>query len=169
METIYFKGQPCHTYGTIPRVGEKAPCFTLVTPELKEVHCSDYRGKRVVMNIFPSLDTPVCAASVRRFNKEAAGLDNTQVLCISMDLPFASGRFCTAEGIEDVTVASAFRSPMFAQKYGLQIVDGPLAGLLARAVIVLDEDRNVIYSDLVEEITHEPHYDEVIDVLRHKD
>ncbi|MCD8393487.1 MAG: thiol peroxidase [Bacteroidales bacterium] len=169
METIYFKCQPCHTYGTIPRVGEKAPCFTLVTPELKEVHCSDYRGKRVVMNIFPSLDTPVCAASVRRFNKEAAGLDNTQVLCISMDLPFASGRFCTAEGIEDVTVASAFRSPMFAQKYGLQIVDGPLAGLLARAVIVLDEDRNVIYSDLVEEITHEPHYDEVIDVLRHKD
>ncbi|MCC8037675.1 MAG: thiol peroxidase [Bacteroidales bacterium] len=169
METIYFKGQPCHTYGTIPRVGEKAPCFTLVTPELKEVHCSDYRGKRVVMNIFPSLDTPVCAASVRRFNKEAAGLDNTVVLCISMDLPFASGRFCTAEGIEDVTIASAFRSPMFAQKYGLQIVDGPLAGLLARAVIVLDEDRNVIYSDLVDEITHEPHYDEVIDVLRRKD
>ncbi len=169
METIYFKGQPCHTYGTIPRVGEKAPCFTLVTPELKEVHCSDYRGKRVVMNIFPSLDTPVCAASVRRFNKEAAGLDNTAVLCISMDLPFASGRFCSAEGINDVTIASAFRSPMFAQKYGLQIVDGPLAGLLARAVIVLDEDRNVIYSDLVEEITHEPHYDEVIDVLRRKD
>lgn len=169
METIYFKGQPCHTYGTIPRVGEKAPCFTLVTPELKEVHCSDYRGKRVVMNIFPSLDTPVCAASVRRFNKEAAGLDNTEVLCISMDLPFASGRFCTAEGIKDVTIASAFRSPMFAQKYGLQIVDGPLAGLLARAVIVLDEDRNVIYSDLVDEITHEPHYDEVIDVLRRKD
>lgn len=166
METIYFKGQPCHTYGEIPRPGEKAPCFTLVRPDLAEVHCGDYEGKRVVLNIFPSLDTPVCAASVRRFNQEAAKLDNTEVLCVSMDLPFAAGRFCSAEGIDKVTVASAFRSPMFAQKYGLQIVDGPLAGLLARAVIVLDEDRNVIYSDLVEEITNEPHYDEVIEVLK---
>lgn len=165
METIYFKGQPCHTYGTLPRVGEKAPCFTLVRPDLTEIHCSDFRGKRVVLNIFPSLDTAVCAASVRRFNQEAAKLKNTAVLCVSMDLPFAAGRFCTAEGIENVTVASAFRSPVFAQKYGLQMVDGPLAGLLARAVIVLDEDRNVLYSDLVEEITEEPKYEEAIDVL----
>lgn len=168
METIYFKGQPCHTYGTLPRVGEKAPCFTLVRPDLTEVHCSDFRGKRVVLNIFPSLDTAVCAASVRRFNQEAAKLKNTAVLCVSMDLPFAAGRFCTAEGIENVTVASAFRSPVFAQKYGLQMVDGPLAGLLARAVIVLDEDRNVIYSDLVEEITEEPKYEEAIEVLTRK-
>lgn len=168
METIYFKGQPCHTYGTLPRVGEKAPCFTLVRPDLTEVHCSDFRGKRVVLNIFPSLDTAVCAASVRRFNQEAAKLKNTAVLCVSMDLPFAAGRFCTAEGIENVTVASAFRSPVFAQKYGLQMVDGPLAGLLARAVIVLDEDRNVIYSDLVEEITEEPKYEEAIEVLTSK-
>lgn len=166
METIYFKGQPCHTYGTIPRPGEKAPCFTLVRPDLTEIHCADYQGKRVVLNIFPSLDTAVCAASVRRFNQEAANLENTAVLCVSMDLPFAAGRFCTTEGIENVTVASAFRSPVFAQKYGIQMVDGPLAGLLARAVIVLDEDRNVIYTDLVEEITEEPKYDEAIEALK---
>ncbi len=166
METIYLQGKACHTYGTTPRMGEKAPCYTLVKPDLSEVHCSDYRGKRVVLSIFPSLDTAVCAASVRRFNQEAAGLENTVVLCVSMDLPFAAARFCTAEGIEGVTVASAFRSPMFGQKYGLQIVDGPLAGLLARAVIVLDEERNVIYSDLAPEITTEPKYDEALDVLR---
>lgn len=168
MQTIHFKGQPCHTYGEIPRVGEKAHCYSLVKPDLTEVNCADHRGQRVVLNIFPSLDTPVCAASVRRFNQEAANLENTVVLCVSMDLPFAAARFCTAEGIDGVTIASAFRSPMFGQKYGLQIVDGPLAGLLARAVIVLDEERNVIYSDLVEEITNEPHYDEAIDVLRRK-
>lgn len=168
METIYFKGQPCHTYGTPPRVGEKAPCFTLVRPDLTEVHCSDFRGKRVVLNIFPSLDTPVCAASVRRFNQEAAKMKNTAVLCVSMDLPFAANRFCTTEGIENVTVASAFRSPSFAQKYGLQMVDGPLAGLLARAVIILDEDCNVIYSNLVEEITEEPRYEEAVEVLSQK-
>ena len=166
METIYFNGTPCHTYGNVPAVGEKAPCFNFVTPELKEINCSDYVGKTVVLNIFPSLDTPVCAASVRRFNKEAGELDNTVVLCVSMDLPFAAGRFCTAEGLKDVTPASAFRSPLFAENYGLQIVDGPLAGLLARAVIVIDGERNVRYVDLVEEITHEPHYDEALSVIR---
>lgn len=166
METIYLNGTPCHTYGSIPAVGEKAPCFNLVTPDLKEVRCSDYEGKRVVLNIFPSLDTAVCQMSVRKFNKEAAALDNTVVLCVSMDLPFAAARFCSAEGIENVVPASAFRSPMFAEKYGLQIVDGPLAGLLARAVIVLDENRNVIYSDLVEEITHEPDYAGALSVLK---
>lgn len=166
METIYFKGQPCHTCGTIPHPGEKAPCFTLVRPDFTETHCADYKWKRVVLNIFPSLDSPVCAASLRRFNQEAAKLKNTAVVCVSMDLPFAAGRFCTTEGIENLTVASAFRSPDFAQKYGIQIVDGPLAGLLARAVIVLDEDRNVIYSGLVEEITNEPKYDEALEVLK---
>lgn len=166
METIYFKGTPCHTYGTMPRVGDKAPCFNFVTPELKEIQCADLKGRRVVLNIFPSLDTEVCAASVRRFNQEAANLDNTTVLCVSMDLPFAAGRFCTANGIKDVTPASAFRSPMFAENYGLEIVDGPLAGLLARAVIILDEDRNIIYADLVDEITNEPRYDEALAVLR---
>lgn len=166
METIYFKGEPCHTYGSLPKVGEKAPCFTLVTPELKEVHCTDFKGRKVVLNIFPSLDTPVCATSVRRFNQEAASLENTAVLCISMDLPFAAGRFCSAEGITDVTAASAFRSPSFIEQYGVGIVDGPLAGLLARAVIVIDEDQNVVYADLVNEITNEPNYAEALDVLR---
>ncbi|WP_300954556.1 thiol peroxidase [Paramuribaculum intestinale] len=166
METIYFKGEPCHTYGSLPKVGEKAPCFTLVTPELKEVHCTDFKGRKVVLNIFPSLDTPVCATSVRRFNQEAASLENTAVLCVSMDLPFAAGRFCSAEGITDVTAASAFRSPSFIEQYGVGIVDGPLAGLLARAVIVIDEDQNVVYADLVNEITNEPNYAEALDVLR---
>lgn len=166
METIYFKGEPCHTYGSLPKVGEKAPCFTLVTPELKEVHCTDFKGRKVVLNIFPSLDTPVCATSIRRFNQEAASLENTAVLCVSMDLPFAAGRFCSAEGITDVTAASAFRSPSFIEQYGVGIVDGPLAGLLARAVIVIDEDQNVVYADLVNEITNEPNYAEALDVLR---
>lgn len=142
------------------------PAFALAGKDLSEVRLNDYLGKRVVINVFPSLDTPVCAASVRRFNKEAAGLDNTVVICVSMDLPFAMGRFCTVEGIENVTVASAFRSPMFVEEYGLQIVDGPLAGLLARALLVLDENHKVIYSDLVDEITKEPDYEGAISVLK---
>lgn len=168
METIYFNGIPCHTGGTLPEVGTKAACYTFVTPELKEIHCADFHGKRVVLNVFPSLDTPVCAASVRRFNNEAANLENTVVLCVSIDLPFAAGRFCEANGITNVIPASAFRSPLFAEKYGLQMVDGPLAGLLARAVIILDGDRNVEYVDLVSEITEEPKYKEALDVLRRK-
>ena len=166
METVYFKSTPCHTYGKVPFVGDKAPEFKLVTPELKEVTPETFAGKRVVLNVFPSLDTPVCAMSVRRFNTEASKLDNTVVLCVSMDLPFAAGRFCSAEGLNDVIPASAFRSPEFGQKYGLTLVDGPLAGLLARAVLIIDEKGNIIYRDLVEEITNEPHYDEALDVLR---
>lgn len=168
METIYFKGTPCHTYGTLPKAGDKAPCYTLVTPQLQELSCHSFAGKRVVLNIFPSLDTDVCAASVRRFNMEAAHLDNTVVLCVSMDLPFAAARFCTTEHIKDVMPASAFRSPMFAQKYGVQIVDGPLAGLLARAVIIIDENMNVMYRELVGEITNEPNYHEAMKVLKNK-
>lgn len=166
MATVYFKGTECHTYGELPSTGSIAPAFKLTGADLSEVRLSDYRGRRVVLNIFPSLDTPVCAASVRRFNAEAAKLDNTTVVCISMDLPFAQGRFCSAEGIKDVVVASAFRSPQFAKEYGVEIVDGPLAGLLTRAVIVVDTDGKVIFSDLVDEITHEPDYEGAIAVLR---
>lgn len=166
MQTIYFQGTPCHTYGNIPPVGTKAPGFILAGKDLNEVKLSDFDGKRVILNIFPSLDTPVCATSVRRFNKEATELENTVVICISMDLPFAMSRFCTTEGLENVTVASAFRSPIFVEQYGMQIVDGPLAGLLARAVIVLDEDHKVIFSNLVEEITNEPDYKGAISVLK---
>lgn len=165
METIYFKGTPIHTYGDIPAVGTQAPEFTLVSNSLEDIHLSDFKGERVVLNVFPSLDTPVCATSVRRFNQEAAALDNTQVICVSMDLPFAQGRFCTAEGIDKLISASAFRHGDFVKNYGLEMVDGPLAGLLARAVIVLDENHKVIFSDLVEEITHEPAYKAALSVL----
>ncbi|MDE7387927.1 MAG: thiol peroxidase [Muribaculaceae bacterium] len=158
METIYFQGNPCHTYGELPRAGEKAPCFTLVRTDLKEIRCTDYLDTRVVLNVFPSLDTPVCAASVRRFNQAAASFPDVKVINVSMDLPFAAQRFCAAEGIDNVIVASAFRSPLFSQKYGLQIIDGPLTGLLARAVIVMDRDRRIIYEQLVPEIADEPDY-----------
>lgn len=166
METVYFKGTPCHTYGNAPQVDEKASCYHLVTSDLKDITCHDYEGKTVVLNVFPSLDTPVCAASVRRFNQEAAKLENTVVICVSMDLPFAQARFCTANGIDNVVVASAFRSPLFGQKFGVQLVDGPLAGLLSRAVFILDGERIVKYSDVVEEITQEPDYEGALYVLR---
>lgn len=166
MQTVFFQGQPCHTFGNLPMAGEIAPCFNLAGAGLNEVKCEDFQGKRVVLNIFPSLDTEVCARSVRKFNEEASGLDNTVVICVSMDLPFAMSRFCTLEGLKDVIPASAFRSPMFGQKYGVQLVDGPLAGLLARAVVVLDENRRVLYQQLVEEITNEPDYEAAITVLK---
>jgi len=166
METIYFKGTPCHTYGNIPAVGAEAPCFSLVDKDLKDIRCTDFKSKRIVLNIFPSLDTPVCAMSVRRFNKEAAELDNVVVVCVSMDLPFAQARFCAANNIDNVVVASAFRSPKFTEDYGLQLIDGPLAGLLTRAIIVIDEKGKVIFSDLVDEITHEPDYEGAISVLK---
>lgn len=166
METVYFNGTECHTYGSLPAVGSKAPAFDLVTKDLQEIRPDSFEGKKIVLNIFPSLDTPVCAASVRRFNAEAAGVKDTVVVCVSMDLPFAASRFCTAEGIEECVVASAFRSPLFGEKYGVQIVDGPLKGLLTRAVIIIDKDRNVVYRDLVEEITHEPDYAGAIDVIK---
>lgn len=168
METVYFNGNPCHTYGLLPDVGEIAPCYELVTKDLTDINCRDYAGKRVVLNIFPSLDTPVCAASVHRFNTEAASLTDTVVICVSMDLPFAEARFCAANGIDNCVVASAFRNPLFAQKYGVQLVDGPLAGLLARAVIILDKDRKIIYRELVDEIIHEPDYDAALSVLSSK-
>lgn len=165
-ETVYFQGAECHTCGLLPAVGDKAPNFTLVGRDLKPFNFADLGKKRVVLNVFPSLDTPVCAASVRRFNKEAADIDGTAVVCVSMDLPFAATRFCEANDIENVLFGSAFNSPRFGQEYGLQIVDGPLTGLLARAVIILDEDRKVIYRDLVSEITNEPDYDAALAVLR---
>lgn len=166
MDTVYFQGTPCHTYGFLPTVGEKAPCFTLVDTNMKEIRCNDFVGRKVVLNIFPSIDTSVCAASVRRFNKEAASLPDVTVICVSMDLPFAGKRFCAAEGIDNVIVASAFRSPLFCQKYGVELVDGPLAGLLARAVIVIGPDLKVLYSQLVDDIASEPDYRAALAALR---
>ncbi len=166
METVYFQGNPCHTYGEMPRVGEKAPCFTLVRTDLQEIRCTDFLDTRVILNIFPSLDTKVCAMSVRRFNQEAAQLPDVKIINVSMDLPFAAQRFCAAEGIDNAIVASAFRSPLFAQKYGLQLIDGPLAGLLARAVIVMNRDRRIVYEELVPEISQEPDYKAALEAIK---
>jgi len=165
MANITFKGQPIHTCGELPEVGEEAPDFTLVKSDLSEAKLSDFRGKYVVLNIFPSLDTGVCAASVRRFNKEAAALKNTVVLCISADLPFAAGRFCTTEGIENVITLSTFRNPSFGEQYGLTIVDGPMKGLLARAVIVVNPEGEIVYKELVPEIAQEPDYNSAINSI----
>jgi thiol peroxidase len=158
MSVITFNGTDIHTNGTIPGKGTQAPEFTLVQTDLSEASLSDFKGKNVVLNIFPSLDTGVCATSVRRFNKEAAGRKNTVVLAVSKDLPFAHARFCTAEGIENVKPLSAFRNADFEKSYGLMMTDGPLKGLLARAVIVINEAGEIRHVELVPEITQEPDY-----------
>ena len=158
MATVTFKGNPVRIGGSVPTVGSKAPVFRLIAGDLSERSLADFAGKRKVLNLFPSIDTGVCAASVRRFNQEAAGLENTVVLCISADLPFAQGRFCGAEGIQNVTMLSMMRGREFLTDYGVAMEDGPLAGLAARAVVVLDEHDRVIHAQRVAEITHEPEY-----------
>jgi thiol peroxidase len=158
MAEITLKGNPIHTSGNLPEVGSDAPDFSLVATDMSEKSLSDYAGKTLVLNIFPSLDTPVCANSVRAFNEKAADADAT-VLCISADLPFAHGRFCSTEGIENVEGLSTFRSSDFGDAYGMHIVDGPLAGVLGRAVVVVDGDGKVTYTELVPEIAQEPDYD----------
>jgi thiol peroxidase len=158
MAEVTLGGNPVHTVGELPAVGSHAPAFTLTGADLSELTQESLAGKRVVLNIFPSIDTPTCAQSVRTFNQRAAELDNTAVVCVSADLPFALGRFCGAEGINDVSVASTFRSD-FGDAFGVKMVDGKLAGLLARAVVVLDESGTVVHSQLVPEIAHEPDYD----------
>lgn len=164
-ETVICRGKEAHTAGKMVNIGKEAPDFKAVNGELIEVSLSDYRGKRVILNIFPSLDTPTCAVSVRQFNARATSLENTVVLCLSMDLPFAQSRFCSVEGLENVIPLSLFRSHGFFDKYGLQLVDGPLQGLAARAVIVVDEQGKVIYTQLVEDISHEPDYDAALKAL----
>lgn len=164
-ETVICRGKEAHTAGKMVNIGKEAPDFKAVNGELTEVSLSDYRGKRVILNIFPSLDTPTCAVSVRQFNARATSLENTVVLCLSMDLPFAQSRFCSIEGLENVIPLSLFRSHGFFDKYGLQLVDGPLQGLAARAVIVVDEQGKVIYTQLVEDISHEPDYDAALKAL----
>jgi len=159
MANVTLKGNEIHTSGSMPEVGSLAPDFKGVKSDLSELSLSDLKGKRVVLNVFPSLDTSVCAASVRRFNKEAASLNNTVVLAVSKDLPFAHGRFCTTEGLENVVSLSAFRCSCFEDKYGMLLIDGPLNGLLARGVVVIDEAGKVVYTELVPEITTEPNYE----------
>ena len=164
MTDITLDGTPVHTHGSLPAVGTKAPGFTLVGNDLSPVALADFAGSRLILNVFPSVDTGICATSVRTFNERAAGLENTKVLCISRDLPFAQARFCGAEGIENVTVASDFRTT-FGETYGVTMINGPLEGLLARAVIVLDEKGNVTHSQLVPEIKQEPDYEAALAAL----
>ncbi|MGZ8924196.1 MAG: thiol peroxidase [Methylosarcina sp.] len=164
MATIAFQGKPLHTSGELPSIGSKAPDFKLVSGKLADVTLATYAGKRKVLNIVPSLDTPVCAASTRKFNEKAGKLDNTVVLVISADLPFAQCRFCETEGLKNVIPLSTFRSG-FADDYGVRLTDSILAGLTARAVVVIDEKDRIIYSQLVNELTHEPDYDSVLAAL----
>lgn len=167
MSQVTFKGKPIEVGGTLPAVGSTAPEFTLVGKDLADVSLStcECASQRKVLNIFPSIDTGVCAASVRRFNELAAKMDNTQVLCISADLPFAQARFCGAEGIDRVTMLSTMRGREFLKDYGVAIASGPLAGLAARAVLVLDTNNKVLHAELVSEIGHEPNYDAALKAL----
>ena len=165
MSTITLKGNPIHTSGTLPAIGTQAADFKLTRTDLSEATLATFAGKRKVLNIFPSIDTPTCATSVRKFNVEAAKLANTVVLNISADLPFAQKRFCGAEGIQNAETASTFRSS-FAKDYGLQIADGPLAGLCSRAVLVLDEKNKILHAEQVSEIGSEPNYETAVHVLK---
>lgn len=166
MATITFKGSPVNTKGNLPSVGSKAPDFKLTATDLSEKSLSDYQGKKLVLNIFPSVDTGVCAASVRHFNESASGLENTKVLCISKDLPFAHNRFCAAEGLENVVSLSEFKNSEFSDAYQVGMKDGPLNGLMSRAVVVIGEDGNVKYTEQVPEIGQEPDYDAALASLR---
>ncbi|MGA1555008.1 MAG: thiol peroxidase [Ilumatobacteraceae bacterium] len=164
MASVTLRGNPFDTSGELPSVGATAPAFSLVGRDLSEVSNETLAGKKVVLNIFPSIDTTTCATSVRTFNERAASLDNTVVLCVSEDLPFAANRFCGAEGIENVLTGSAFRGD-FAQAYGVRLEGGPFAGLMARAVVVIDESGTVTHTELVPEIAQEPDYDAALGAL----
>lgn len=165
MASITLKGNPVSTVGELPAVGSSAPSFSGIKTDLSECTLADLAGKKVVLNVFPSIDTGVCAASTRHFNEAASSLDNTVVVCVSVDLPFALGRFCGAEGLENVIPLSVFRNPEFGSGYGVTIADGPLAQLLSRAVVVIDESGKVIYTEQVPEITQEPNYEAALKSL----
>ncbi len=164
MAEIAFKGNPVHSIGELPAVGSAAPDFEVTGVDLQPVALADFAGQKLVLNIFPSVDTGVCAMSVRTFNEKAAGLEGTKVLCVSRDLPFALNRFCGAEGIENVVVSSDFRTN-FGETYGVTFTDGPLKGLLSRSVVVIDADGNVVYTEQVDETTTEPDYDAALAAL----
>ncbi len=167
MAKITLKGNPVNTIGSLPEKGTQAPDFKLTATDLSEKSISDFKGAKLVLNIFPSLDTPTCAASVRRFNQLATELNGTKVLAVSKDLPFAHSRFCSSEGIENVINLSGFKcNDNFGKDYGVEIIDGPLSGLYSRAVVVIDENGQIIYTQQVPEIVDEPNYDEVLQLLK---
>lgn len=165
MASITLHGNSINTIGTLPEINSAAPDFTLVNTDLATKSLKDFAGKNLILNIFPSVDTGVCAASVRAFNEKAAALDNTEVLCISKDLPFAQKRFCGAEGIENVTNLSDFREGQFGKDYKVTIADGPMKGLLSRAIVIINPEGKVIYTEQVSEIADEPNYDAAIAAL----
>ena len=165
MATVTLRGNAVDVAGALPVKGDKAPAFSLTNGDLADVGLAAFAGKKKILNIFPSIDTPTCATSVRKFNEKAAGRDGVTVLCISADLPFAQKRFCGAEGIDGVANLSTFRHAEFAEAYGVKLASGPLAGLTARAVVVLDENDTVLHSELVAEIGSEPDYDAALAVL----
>jgi len=165
MATVTLHGNACNTNGELPAVGSAAPDFHLVDGKLGDVHLADYSGKKKILNIVPSLDTPTCAISAKTFNEKAAGRDDVVVLVVSADLPFASGRFCEAEGLKNVVPLSLMRTRGFAKDYGVLITDGPLAGVTARAIVVIDENDQVVYTQLVGEIADEPDYDAALAAL----
>jgi thiol peroxidase len=162
MAEITLKGNKINTIGRLPAIGTQAPDFKLTANDLSEKTLADFKGQKLVLNIFPSLDTPTCAASVRRFNAEASKLENTTVLCISKDLPFAQARFCGAEGLDKVHTLSDFRTGDFGKTYGVEIIDGPLAALESRAVVIIDENGKITYTQQVPEIVDEPDYEDVL-------
>ena len=165
MAQVTLRGNPIQVTGELPQAGQKAPAFSLVGADLSDVTLASLAGKRKVLNIFPSVDPPTCATSVRKFNAETSNLANTVVLCISADLPFAQARFCGAEGLQNVVNLSTMRGAEFLKDYGVAIANGPLAGVAARAVVVLDENDNVLHSELVGEIGSEPNYEAATAVL----
>lgn len=165
MAHVTLRGNPVTTSGELPALGSKAPAFTLTKVDLSEMTNADLVGKRTILNIFPSIDTPTCAASTRKFNELASALDNTSVICVSADLPFAQKRFCGVEGLTNVQSASSFRSD-FGNVFGVTLTDGPMKGVLARAVVVLDAKGTVTYTELVGEIANEPNYDAAIKALK---
>ncbi len=166
MAEITIKGDSVKTCGELPETGTAAPDFVLTKPDLSDISLKDIKGERVILNIFPSIDTPVCSMSVRKFNEAITKYPDTSVVCVSMDLPFAHSRFCETEGIKNVISASELRNRKFGEDYGIRIIEGPLAGLLARSVVILNEDFKVIYSKLIKELTEEPDYEEVLDALQ---
>ena len=165
MATVTLKGNEIHTIGDLPSIGSMAPDFTLTTKDLSSAGLADFKGSKVVLNIFPSIDTGTCAQSVRQFNIEAAELSNTVILCISKDLPFAQNRFCGAEGIDQVTMLSDFRNGKFGRDYGVEFVDGPLQSLLSRSIVVVDEEGVVLYTEQVAETVEEPNYKAALEAL----
>jgi thiol peroxidase len=166
MTTITFQGSPIHTIGELPAIGSQAPAFILTRNDLSDITSADCVGKKVVLNIFPSLDTPICASAVKRFNEIAGDHKDVTVLCVSADLPFAQNRFCSTDNLKNVVPVSVFHHTDFGKKYGVQIIDGPLAGLLSRAVIVLDKDGKVVYTEQVQELADEPNYQAALNAIK---